>query len=1121
MKNEETKHFEFQNQRQVKIHTALSQIIGTAPATFFKDACKIMQDEYDLETKTNLIGHLLREVLSWIIEIMLPIGYEKPETEENYKEKIKDAAVTYGIDQNDKNIKFWSDKIAGEGGIQKWTHKGSMESVRPIDQEFLDIWNKAELLLDFLLNKIEANYLLYPKQIDKIIAKQNISKKDIKALKRHVPFNQTTLSYFFDKLDKPSFLVPLKKGGLFKYPRKPMLHEDGGISFPLWPQMTYLIKMSNDQTAQDEVIQICLEIETENINTQAQILEVALNVPPDKSLKIAQKSLAWIDQIKPYFHAEKYAELLTHLADGGYKKETIELASKLLAIKADPRKPQKFDGHTFPYEPISQIDEWRYGEILKKTYPKIVDKFGSDAVQVLLDLLQDYIELSDKDRNSGSKDDYSYIWRPAIENHSQNHNHGIRDSLIDAIRDSCENILRAKPNQIDKILKNLDDRKLSIFRRLGLHFLREFSGGAKKRIKSELMNAEEFKGEARLTHEYYLLAEKHAKILNKEQKEQIWSWAINGANVEEFIEWKKQNGRIPKGEEVEKYKKGWQMYHLLPFKGIDSKWDRYIADLVSAVGEPQFPSFRSWSSGGSFGPTSVVSKKQLEKMPPEEIIKYLEKWEPIPNDPLDRSREGTGRELTDLISANPKNWEPSLPNISSLDPTYVRSVLQGFREALKQNREFNWEPVLNLCKNVLSKPIKIKDRKPTSLFGDDPDWNLSRNNIIELINDGLKRELPIKFRKDVWSIIEELTKDPDPTPEYEKEYLNNSDPLTLAINTTRGDAMTAAIEYGVWLKNSLGKEDQEKWTLNKNAPELLKVLDDHLNTDIDPSLAIRSVYGQRLGAIAWLDKRWVAVNETRIFPTGKVNQPYFNSAWETYIVFVRPFKDLLRIFKAQYERAIEEIGKHDDHQHHLESPDQMLVHHLIIFYWNKQIELKSTSFLGDFYNTVPIELKAEAVDFIGRAMNDNAKMPESYIKRSKALIEDRLTKLQKSKKPQEDVKEFKDFSWWVASEKFDDGWTLMVLEQILKKGCELDGDHLVIEKFEKIAEKFPLEVINCANLIFRNDKKCWGMPTWGDRLKAIIQTVLKIKNRKTKEAAKEFVNRLVAKGHMEFKDLIS
>ena len=140
-----------------------------------------------------------------------------------------------------------------------------------------------------------------------------------------------------------------------------MLHEDGGISFPLWPQMTYLIKMSNDQTAQDEVIQICLEIETENINTQAQILEVALNVPPDKSLKIAQKSLAWIDQIKPYFHAEKYAELLTHLADGGYKKETIELASKLLAIKADPRKPQKFDGHTFPYEPISQIDEWRYG----------------------------------------------------------------------------------------------------------------------------------------------------------------------------------------------------------------------------------------------------------------------------------------------------------------------------------------------------------------------------------------------------------------------------------------------------------------------------------------------------------------------------------------------------------------------------------------------------------------------------------------------------------------------------------------------------------------------------------------------------------------------------------------
>ena len=1034
--------FQFQNQRQEKIYSSLNQFVASAPAALYKDACKIFYGNDGLEAKTNLVGHLLREVFGWVLDYMLPAEFIESKIKKGRnKKKILEAAKLFHLKEKDNLVQLW---IKIHRTLHKEAHRDSYGELQPLDKEFIDLWDKTELILDFLLDKIASNYLLYKKQLDGFLSKKTLVTSDLTKIKKHIPLNQITLGYFFERLDTNGCLGILKKTGFFKFPRKPLFHQDGGVSYPFWPQMSYLLKMAKISTEQESVLQICLNVDTDNINTQVQMLEIALELPPEKSLKIVKRSYGWFDQINSWFHPEKFGKLMPHLLKGGYKKETLELAKKLLGVKPDPREPKKIEDYVFPYDPIALFDDWHYEKILKENYPAVIDDVGFEGVKILFDIIESYIDLSDPSGKKRRKDNSSVIWRPAIEDNSQNHNHGIKDLLITGARDSAERFLHAHPEKIIEVVTELEKRKLNIFKRLSLHLLRLFPKGAEVKIVSELLNREEFDSRSvRLDHEYYLLAEKHGKLLNEKQKKQIWSWIMTGADGEDYRKYKiKVVGRKPSNKEIKLYKRNWQMYHLIPYKDIDPKWNKYFDKLKAFVGEPEFPSFSSWMRSGTWGPASSVSSEQLKEMEPEQVVEYLRKWEPPANDPLDRSREGTGRELARQITADPERWSKSALSFVQLDPTYVRSFLGGYHDALKQGKEFDWKPVLRLCEMVLAKPLKVVDRKPSSPFGDDPDWGWCRNTIVEFIEEGLKDhagKLPIDLRKEAWSIIKQLTDDPNPTPEHEKEQLaSHSDPLTIAINTTRGDAMGAAIQYGIWVKKDAEKNGQKGWNLKDNAPELLQVLNDHLNTKKEPSLAIRAIYGEKLIAFFLLDKKWVRDTQDNIFPDGEDEQDYFSAAWETYISFARPFNDVFTLIEKQYRRAIRELGKHTDRKHHLENPDERLAQHLMAFYWSGVVDfVKKDSILVELYHYALVEVKREIIEFMGRNLKEALPISDEVKRRLIYLLESRLAVVKKSKNPKDDSQEFQGFSWWVASGKLDTVWCLKQLREILKLGCDL------------------------------------------------------------------------------------
>lgn len=1118
------KVFQFSDPRQERIHKKLLEI-GLGPAAFFKDACRMWEDEPPLESRTHLIAHCLREIESSVRDVMLPLDFKATKgSQETQKEEILTILSLHGIDPDHEVAKLWI-RIANrqeEIALHHLAHRNSLDRPRESGDTFEELWTGMQALLDMILNRMEANYVGFISILDGLLAKTTVSDADISTLKGKVPSSPVTYNYFFEKLDDSNWLTPLKDAGFFKTPPPPMEHPEGGTSYPFWSQALYLKKMAVLPERQAEVLTICLDVETENTRARSDLLEIALLLPVEMSVQIAES----IDEIDYFLSPEKYGKLIRHFALNGKVKEAVALANRVLVIQPDPRPAPEYGGHKIPHDPVPIIRDYDYEEILEKDFPDFVDAAGLDAVKVLMGQYENYIKHSDVDRESGSKDDYSEIWRSAIEDHSQNHKYGIRDVLITGIRDACERFLTNHLDQIDVLLTELESRKLLIFQRLELHILRLFPKGSEKKITKLLMNKEEFGDKQRLTHEYFLLAETHASILSAEERKELWSWIEKGVEVdmEAYKARCKENGVEPSDEQVAKYKKNWQMYHLLPFKEIDPVWKKYYEELVSAVGEPEFPSFRSWSGGSSWGYKSSISDEQFKDMKPAEVVDFLKKWEPpTEGDPLDTSREGTSRALVAQIANDPAKWSQSLTSFMDLDPTYVRSVFTGHRDALRQNKSFDWKPILDLSVMILTKPIEVKDRKPSGFYGDDPDWNWSRNAIAELLREGLDVEegkIPQELKKEAWKIIEVLTNDANPTPEEEAKQLESDrDPLTVAISSTRGDAIQAAIRYGIWLKSSVPEDKRKDWSIDKNAPELLKVLNDHLDTEIDPSVGIRALYGERLGNLAWLDTIWVEEHVKDIFPDDPEKQKYFDAAWETFITFNTAYDNFMPMLIPQYQRAVEEIGKHTDGKHHLENPEQSLAQHLILFYCRGKIPLEK-DLLKDFYAAAPLELRAEVIDFIGRSAKNGETMAVPIRNRFIALAEKRLKEIKAGKNVHAEIQEFKDFSWWVYSEKFEDKWSLEKLIEVLKMGCDIEGDHLVVERFITLAPQYPLEVITSVELMVENDKKGWGVPTWGEELSNVIKLVLGSKNEAAITKATEFIHRLVAKGHPQYKELL-
>lgn len=1112
--------FPFRYPQQKRIYENLA-LIGSGPASFYRDACYIMENTNSFHSPSHLVGHLMREIESAIRDVLEPLEGEnitnsknnKTDSKDSKKKQIERILRSFGLDKDEQIYKIW---FALSDKLHKFAHRRGLGEPRPITDEFKKEWNDFQNLLDNILEKLRESFLNYFDILDNLLKIEHPNNNDVKLLTEKLPQNSIILGYFFGKCENPNWIAPLRKKGWFNNPPKPIPNEEKRtIQFPFWPQSQYLARMA--KKIPNQVLEVILEIpDTGNIRIYEDLVDAALNMPAELAANLVEKAKSWASS--PYQHRlpEKLGALLIHLSNGGKVDQAIELARVLLEILPDPRfdgTSRREDRYYNSPEPKTRFEIWLYEEILKKLYPHFVRAARIPALELLCDLLETAICLSRK-----NTDEHSHIWRRSIEEHPHYYSDA-KNILVTAIRDAALLLVRENKANVKEIVNILENRSLWVFKRIAVHLLHHFPNAAPDLIISQLTNRTLFDNPSKCP-EYVRLLSEHFGNLPLEQRQKILDWIETGPDVQLYIKRREQNtGKRPTDKEVESYRKHWQRERLAWIKShLPEDWKSRYESLVTELGEPDCTnnSTTVW-----VGPTSPIDTEVLRQMSVAEIVEFLSTWKPS-HEPMAPSPEGLGRILATVVSEVPERFAIEAERFKGLDATYVRSFLHGLCDALKQNRTFEWTPVLNLCQWVVNQPRDIPRRKNEIIKDADPHWGWTRTTIARLLSEGFKSgagAIPYKYRERVWAILDPLTSDPDPTPEDEAQNGGeNIDPATLSINTTRGTAMHAVLQYALWVYSHLKYQNKNRDLNNglKLMPEVRKVLQEHLDIAREPSLAVRSVYGQWFPWLVLLDEGWTTEHVHQIFPYREKLSKYYNSAWESYIVFCYPDNKLFSLLRKQYATAVEQLGVAKEEKRLIGDPVKRLAEHLMILYWSGSIDINDP-ILQKFWSNASKQLKAYALSFVGRNLD---KIPDQFLERLKTLWESRLATAKEATAYEDYADELAEFGWWFVSGKFDNEWALEQLIEALEISKKIENAYSVTEQLNALVDVYPTLVIQCVEKMAKGDQEDRGIYLSLEHIKEILAKCLQNPDLGVRRKAEALVHYLGSCGFLQFRDLI-
>lgn len=929
--------------------------------------------------------------------------------------------------------------------------------------------------------------------------------------------------YFFSQLSSPDWIMPLKEAGLFSSPPEPV-QEGQYITFSNWPESEYLARMA--ESAPELVAEVALQIPgTENTRVNDDLIKIALTLPAHLAVKFTPKAKKLVASAYTAIFPEKLGQLIAHLARGGYGDDAIDLARVVLAILPDPREidrgKEDSEFHFSPH-PRARFELWDYRIILKKHIPVLVDATQERAFEMLCSLLKDAIRLSRSRGDNSKPHDYSYIWRRAIEHPPEIDD--IPNALVSAVRNASEQIGKVDTGKVPELINILSKEEWFIFYRIALHLLRVFPEAAPELVPQWLTNESLF-GVLELWHEYFLLAGARFAYLKQGEQRVILDWIDAGPDLERYkVNQEQWSGERPSDEIAEKYSKYWKLKRLaLLRESLPAEWKEKYAQWEAEVGAPEHPEYVNPPTYTRWGLESPKSEEDLSSMSIDELITFLKEWRPASNDPLGPTYEGLGHKITSLVKTNPEEVATRAEQFQGLDPTYVRSLLSGLREAVSAKKIFQWHAVLNLCLWVVSKSFEEEEAESSDIERD-PDWRWARGEIGHLLSDALKREaaeaqIPFELRSAVWKVIERLTEDPNPTPDYESRYGGtNMEPMTLSLNTNRGEAMHCVVYYALWCRQHSAPTQTDSDTsdaLNfSDMPEVRDVLEKHLNPEYDPSLAVRAVYGVWIPWLIQLDEKWIISNLPRIFPRREDQRPLRDAAWEPYIIYNQAWNNVFDVLHEEYGRAIELIGKSSIEKRRGEEPDRHLAEHLIVQYGRNQLSLNAPdSLLNRFFKTAPDDLREHAISFIGRSLINNAEVviPSEVIERFQALWSTRLRESQSAPSPVPYIGELSAFGWWFASGKFDDDWSIEQLKTVLKLSVPVDPYHMVLERLENLVPSMPMVAVECLGLMIENDKKGEYRYSWHDNITTILEAAINSTNHDAKRAAEALIHKLGAR----------
>lgn len=572
----------------------------------------------------------------------------------------------------------------------------------------------------------------------------------------------------------------------------------------------------------------------------------------------------------------------------------------------------------------------------------------------------------------------------------------------------------------------------------------------------------------------------------------------------------------------------WERNQLRRLAGLRDalppEWQARYDELAKKYYEPPSP---DW-----VGPCPVASRDESPKsadelaaMTTEDLLVFLRTWQPTERGFGAPSPEGVGQLLQQVVAKDPGRFVNASESLKELVPTYVRHVLNGLHTACGEGLRFDWPATISLCEWVMQQPVTFEQDE--GYLETDKGWRWSQGAVMDVLYAGLSSknpEIPITLRDAVWRCIKPLTDSPDPTPQREKDAIEkHGEPLMqIAINSTRGRAIELAIRYALWLRRNFETASSDQELVKKGfraMPEVRNLLECHLDAKVDPSLTIRSVYGEWFPWLAMLDEVWAKENAGRVFPLEDASAKFFDAAWDTYVIS-RVWNAVYGVLREQYRHVVQSLDHPRKDVGHLGNPDMSLTEHLIVLY-ARGIIPEADEIWQEFWSCPREGIRRKIITFVGDVFRKNESLPDNLATRLLSLVERRLDEAEGADARGHSAPEWKAFGWLFGAKNLDDEWLLKKLERVLRiTGGKVDTDFQVLLRLPVMAGKNPFCAIKCLRLMVEADRGNWLAVGNEAGVRQILNAGIASTDPNAQKAAKALVNVLASRGHHKFKELL-
>lgn len=305
-----------------------------------------------------------------------------------------------------------------------------------------------------------------------------------------------------------------------------------------------------------------------------------------------------------------------------------------------------------------------------------------------------------------------------------------------------------------------------------------------------------------------------------------------------------------------------------------------------------------------------------------------------------------------------------------LDQHYTYSFLRGVESILKEkNIDFegkSWDKLFALLKNVsdsgIASPFIREARERESFDAWLSNWDgvhSAAADVIQVLIQDEDDKSILRFeeyRDRLIFIIEYLLLYPDPTPEDEAKYGN--DPLSRAINTSRGRAFES---FALFLYRDSEKfEKTEPIKISQGVKDIYEKL---LNTE--NTMAIMFLFGRYLPSFFYRDRTWISGILPKIFPEAIEKKDLYFASWEGYLS-TNLYEELFVLLRKFYEKAVDfDVSDYTKREYFKELDEALAIHIALAFAHYDNFDTNDELF-KKFWEKNNIKRHQEFISFLGR-----------------------------------------------------------------------------------------------------------------------------------------------------------